>query len=80
MTDRLAAASGIRVSPDRLVAHEGDTTTFTAVAADYQGRTIQGVRFTWESSDPEKLQIRSARASNVFAAGSCHCHLPGRIS
>jgi hypothetical protein len=57
LTDRLAAVAHIRISPGKFVGYEGEGITLTAHPTDFLDRTIQGVKFTWESSDAEKIQI-----------------------
>src|SRR5207244_13300291 len=51
LADRIAAVSNVRLSPQRFVGYQGQTLTFTGLPADFAGRTIQRVRFTWESDD-----------------------------
>jgi hypothetical protein len=38
----------------------GDGAVFTASPTDFRDRTVQGVKFDWESSDPRVLQIDDA--------------------
>jgi RHS repeat-associated protein len=57
LADRLAAVAHIRISPSRFVGYEGGGVTLTAQPTDYLDRSIQGVRFTWESSNTNKVEI-----------------------
>jgi hypothetical protein len=67
--DRLAAVSRIEISPRRLVAYQEDTFTFSALATDSLGRTIQGVRFSWESANPDKVQIDDTGRATFLQPG-----------
>jgi YD repeat-containing protein len=60
LTDRLAQVAQVRISPFKLVGYTEEGATFTAVGADLFDRTIHGLKFSWESSDPDKLQIDEA--------------------
>jgi hypothetical protein len=62
MADRASAAAHIRISPVKFVGYENEGTAFAAVATDFLDRTIQGVKFTWESSNADKLLIDEAGA------------------
>ena len=54
---RRAYVSHIHITPARFVGYVDDQFSFSALPTDSLNRTIQGVRFTWESSDPNKLTI-----------------------
>ncbi|MEK6304443.1 MAG: hypothetical protein AABO41_27455 [Acidobacteriota bacterium] len=69
LTDRRARVSQIRVSPFKLVGYVGEGATFTASPTDFRDRTIQGVKFDWESSDPQKLQIDEAGRATFLQPG-----------
>lgn len=75
LTERIAAVSGIRISPQRFVGYLGQSMTFTGLPADSAGRTIQGVRFTWES-DSDKVKIDDAGNARFLQPGLAHiiCH------
>jgi hypothetical protein len=60
LADRIARVAQVRISPFKLVGYTGEGATFTATGADLFDRTLPGLKFTWESSDPEKLQIDEA--------------------
>ncbi len=55
--DRIAAVAQLQISPARLVAYLDQTVILTALPTDYLDRTVQGVPLTWESSNPDKVQI-----------------------
>ncbi|MEK6302569.1 MAG: RHS repeat-associated core domain-containing protein [Acidobacteriota bacterium] len=69
LADRRARVSRIRVSPLKLVGYVGDVTIFTASPTDFRDRTIQGVKFDWESSDPQKLQVDDAGRATFLQPG-----------
>src|SRR5205823_4775850 len=57
LADRLAYVSRIQITPPKFVAYEGQSLGFTALALNFNGDIIQGVRFDWESSNSDKVQI-----------------------
>ncbi|HEU4390401.1 MAG TPA: hypothetical protein VFV34_21535 [Blastocatellia bacterium] len=58
MADRVSRVALIRsLSPEKRVGYQNETVTFTAIAADASGATVQGVRFSYASSDTTKLAI-----------------------
>ena len=69
MADRAAAVSHIKINPIKLVGYEGSGATFTATPSDSRDRTVQGVKFSWESSDTTKLQIDDAGRARFLEAG-----------
>lgn len=72
LADRRARVSNIRISPHRFAGYEGDVIRFTALPSDSINRVVQGVTFTWESSDTDKLQIDST--------GRALCLQPGDVT
>ncbi|MFY9554383.1 MAG: hypothetical protein WAV47_06635, partial [Blastocatellia bacterium] len=50
MADRAAAVAHIQINPNKFVGYEDEGTKFTATPTDFFDRTIQGVKFTFESS------------------------------
>ncbi|HJQ68549.1 MAG TPA: Ig-like domain-containing protein [Blastocatellia bacterium] len=54
---RIAYVSHIEVSPSSFVGYQGQTVVFNALPTDSAGRTIQGIRFTWQSLNTDKVQI-----------------------
>src|SRR6185503_6423206 len=72
LADRIAAVSGICVSPQKFVGYLGQTVTFTGLPADPAGRTIQGVKLTWESGDPDKVKIDEAGNARFLQPGLTH--------
>ncbi len=69
LADRRARVSNIRVSPHRFAAYEGEVIRFTALPTDFANRAVQGVTFTWQSSDTDKLQIDSTGRANCLQPG-----------
>ncbi|MFY9611288.1 MAG: hypothetical protein WAU45_22100 [Blastocatellia bacterium] len=59
----------IQISPHRFVAYEGQSQNFSARPVNIAGQTIQGVRFSWESSDPDKVQIEDAGRATFLEPG-----------
>ena len=69
LADRLARVAQVRISPFKLVGYTEEGATFTAVGADLFDRTIPGLKFSWESSDPDKLQIDEAGRVTFLQSG-----------
>lgn len=69
MADRAAAVARIQINPLKFVGYEDDGATFTATPSDFLDRTVQGVKFSWESSDTNKLQIDDAGRARFLQAG-----------
>ena len=69
MDDRIARVSHIDVSPRRFVGYQGQTVVFNALPTDSAGRTIQGIRFTWQSLNPDKVQIDEQGRATFLEAG-----------
>ncbi|MFY9608376.1 MAG: RHS repeat-associated core domain-containing protein [Blastocatellia bacterium] len=69
LADRIARISRVRISPFKLVGYAGEGATFTASPSDFRDRTIQGVKFDWETSDPQKLQIDEAGRATFLQPG-----------
>ena len=80
MADRAAAVAHIQISPGKFVGYLDEGTTFTAMPSDSFDRTIQGVKFSWESSNTNKLEIDEAGRARFLQAGPCKNHLPRRDS
>ena len=57
LADRLAAVARVRITPYKFVGYQNQSVTFSALATDALGNTVHGVKFTWESSDPQKADI-----------------------
>jgi hypothetical protein len=76
LADRIASVSTISLSPRRFVGYLGETTTFTALGTDSSGEVVHGAKYTWESSDTEKLQIDEAGRASFLLPGllrvTCH--------
>src|SRR5262249_20615494 len=56
-TDRLSHVSHITVNPPKHVLYQQQRMPFTSIATDSLGRTIQGIRFSYSSSDTTKLTV-----------------------
>jgi hypothetical protein len=76
LADRIARVSSISVSPSKMVGYQGETLTFNALPSDSVGKTVQGVRLSWESSDTEKLQIDNTGQATLINPGLVQiiCH------
>ncbi|MEW6209731.1 MAG: hypothetical protein AB1631_15285, partial [Acidobacteriota bacterium] len=69
LADRINQVSSIRVSPFKSVGYQGDSLTFSALGLDSSSSTVQGVRFEWESSDPDKLKIDNTGEATLLQPG-----------
>src|SRR2546423_9518405 len=69
LADRLAFVSHIQITPLKFVGYEGQTLNFTALALNFNGDIIQGVRFNWESSNPDKVQIDDSGRATFLQPG-----------
>lgn len=69
LADRNSSVSRISISPIKYVGYEGETIIFSALPTDGYDRTVQGVRFAWESSDLRKLQIDDSGRATLLLAG-----------
>jgi hypothetical protein len=79
LADRLNRVASIRISPSKIVVYEGETLSFNAMPVDALGQTIQGVAFSWESTDREKIAIDGAGRARFLRPGLtriiCHAGL-----
>jgi RHS repeat-associated protein len=55
--DRVAAVASLGVNPRKYVGHVGQSMRFMGLPKDRAGRTVQGVRLSWASSDPGKVEV-----------------------
>ena len=69
LADRLAHVATLQVTPFKFVGYEGETLLFNALPLHASGQTVQGVKFTWESSNPDKLQIDDTGQATLLAPG-----------
>jgi len=67
--DRTSSVTGIRITPSRIVGYTGQHLPFSAVGSNADGLTIQGVQFSWSSSDTEKLQIDNSGMASLNGPG-----------
>ena len=69
MGDRINHVSTIEISPRRFVGYQGQTMIFSALPTDSAGRTIQGVRFTWQSLNTDKVEIDEEGRATLLQPG-----------
>jgi RHS repeat-associated protein len=69
MAERIARVATVKVAPHKLVGYVGDSVTFIAMATDALGEPAHGAKFTWESSDPNKLTIDEAGRASLLHPG-----------
>jgi hypothetical protein len=69
MADRVAAVGHIQINPIKFVGYEDEGATFTAIPSDSLNRTVQGVKFSWDSSDTNTLQIDEAGRARFLQPG-----------
>jgi len=69
LADRIARVATIKVSPHKMVAYLNETITFIAMGSDVGGEIVQGAKFTWESSDTNKLTIDEAGRATTLRPG-----------
>jgi RHS repeat-associated protein len=69
LADRLAYVSRIQITPLKFVGYEGQSLGFTALALNFNGDLIQGVRFDWQSSNPDKVQIDDSGRATFLQPG-----------
>ncbi|HKQ05770.1 MAG TPA: RHS repeat-associated core domain-containing protein [Blastocatellia bacterium] len=76
LADRLAYVSQLQINPRKFVGYVGQQVAFRALPLNASGETIQGVRFDWESSDTDKVQIDDAGYAHLLHPGlvrlTCH--------
>lgn len=69
LADRVAAVARIQVSPVKYVGYEGETITLTAMPLDALSRAVQGAKFTWESSNTDKLRVDDVGRASLLQPG-----------
>jgi RHS repeat-associated protein len=67
--ERTAAVTNIQINPTRIVGYTDQQLHFSATGSNVNGQTIQGVQFSWSSSDQEKLQIDNSGMSTLISPG-----------
>src|SRR5215208_4344898 len=67
--DRKNYVSRIQITPLKFVGYHGQAVNFTALPLNFNGETIQGVRFDWESSDNDKVQIDDSGRATFLQPG-----------
>jgi RHS repeat-associated protein len=56
---RSSKAADIIINPQKIVGYEGQRISFTAIGKERSGEIVAGTKFTWSSSDTNKLNIDS---------------------
>lgn len=69
MAERATAVAHIQLNPVKFVGYENEGATFTATPTDTLDRTVQGVKFSFHSSNPSKLQIDEAGRAHFLSPG-----------
>jgi RHS repeat-associated protein len=69
MADRAAAVRTIRLNPTKYVGYVDETISLTALPTDHLDRTVQGVKFSWESSNPDKVLIDDTGRATFLQPG-----------
>lgn len=69
IADRISKVSNISISPPKIVGYQNETVIFNALSSDLSGKRVQGPRFSWESSDGEKLQIDGSGRATLLDPG-----------
>jgi RHS repeat-associated protein len=69
LSDRMARVSKLRITPSKFVGYVGDKIGFTGLPLDHAGRTIQGLKFTWQSSDNHKIHIEQTGQATFLSPG-----------
>jgi len=69
MDDRARAVARLVVSPNKHVGYQGEGATFTALPIDALGNTVQGVKVSWSSSNPQKVEIDEAGRARFLQPG-----------
>ena len=67
--DRLANVAQVRISPGKFVGYQGQIINFSALGSNLSGQTIQGVKFRWASSNPDKLEIDDTGKARLINPG-----------
>ena len=57
LDDRLARVADIRITPHKFVGYQNQIVSFSAIATDSSGRTVDGVVFSWATSDASIAQV-----------------------
>jgi RHS repeat-associated protein len=54
---RLNSVASIEVLPGKFVGYQGQMVSLGALGRNAQGELLQGIKFNWSSSDPDKVRI-----------------------
>jgi len=69
VAERIARVASMSVSPQKYVGYISDSVTFVAMGTDSEGQPAQGAKFTWESSNEDKLTIDEAGRATLLGPG-----------
>jgi RHS repeat-associated protein len=69
MADRATAVAHVQLNPVKFVGYQDEGATFMATPTDALDRTVQGVKFSFQSSNPSKLQIDEAGHAHFLSPG-----------
>ncbi|MFY9571634.1 MAG: Ig-like domain-containing protein, partial [Blastocatellia bacterium] len=69
LAERIARVAAVRISPNKLVGYVGDSVTFVAMGTDIANLPVQGAKFTWTSSNSDKLTIDEAGRARLLQHG-----------
>lgn len=69
LADRLTYVSYLHLSPRKFVGFQGQSVYFSALPTDYSDRTIQGVTYSWESSDPDRVAVDESGKARLLGPG-----------
>jgi RHS repeat-associated protein len=61
--------SRIAISPLKFVGYTNQKMSFSALGADFADRVIEGVRFTWQSSNPAIVEIDDSGEATFLSPG-----------
>jgi hypothetical protein len=67
--ERINAVSRLQISPARFVSYQGQAHKFNALPVNANQQAIYGVKPSWESSDPEKVQIDDSGKATFVQPG-----------
>ena len=79
MAERIAKVAIVNISPHKLVGYLGDSVTFITMGTDALGEPAHGAKFTWESSDQNKLTIDEAGRASLLHPGFGSGHRPSGV-
>jgi hypothetical protein len=69
LAQRISFVGRLTVSPGHFVGYLGQTVSFSALPTDLLGRTIQAVKLTWESSNPDIVKVDQTGRATFLQPG-----------